>query len=153
LLGFLIWSAWSGLPAWAAVPMTISSVAMVASIATSAQTSNTNYAALKMAMEEAAATRQRLEFAIQSAGDGYFEIDLETMVYTPNPALAISLGFEPGGKDMTTLRDRVHPDDADETFGQLARVKKGEIRGWKQELRIRVASGGFRWMQLRAQTI
>jgi PAS domain S-box-containing protein len=153
LLCFLIFSAWSGLPTWAAVPMTISSVAMVASIAASAQTSNKNYAALKTAMAEAAATRQRLEFAIQSAGDGYFEIDLETMIYTPNPALALALGFEPGGKDMTALRDRVHEDDAEETFGRLSRVIKGEIRGWKQELRIRVASGGFRWMQLRAQVI
>jgi PAS domain S-box-containing protein len=153
LLGFLLWSVWTGMPTWVAIPMSISSFAMVASIATSAQTSNNNFAALKLAMAEAAATRARLEFAIQSAGDGYFEIDLAAMIYTPNPALALALGFEPGGKDMTTLRDRVHPDDADETFGQLAAVKKGEIRGWKQELRIRVASGGFRWMQLRAQVV
>ena len=153
LLGFLLWSAWTGMPTWVAIPMTVSSVAMVASIADSARTSNRNFAALEAAMSEAAATRARLEFAIQSAGDGYFEIDLATMVYTPNPALAMALGFEPGGKDMTTLRDRVHPDDSEETFGRLTAVRRGDLRGWKQEMRIRVASGGFRWMQLRAQVI
>jgi PAS domain S-box-containing protein len=153
LLGFLTWSAWAGFPLWVAIPATIASVAMVASIGASARLSNGNYAALKMMMEEGAATRARLEFAIQSAGDGYFEVDLGTMIYTPNPALAVALGLEPGGRDTDTLRDLVHPDDADEAFGQLARMRKGEISGWKQEVRVQVAGGGFRWMQLRAQVI
>ena len=75
------------------------------------------------------------------------------MMYTPNPALARGLGFETGPKDMTTLRDRVHPDDQDFAFGTLAAVKEGHASGWKQELRVRVATGGYRWMQLRAQVI
>jgi PAS domain S-box-containing protein len=153
MLGFMLWAAWTGLPAWAAICGSISSVAMFFSIAASAQTSNKNVHDLHKALSDAAATRERLEFAIQSAGDGYFEIDLATMLYTPNPALARGLGFEPGPKTMDTLRDRVHADDHVSVFGSLERAVAGETRGWKQEVRIRLAAGGYRWMQLRAQIV
>ncbi len=153
LLGFMLSAAWSEFPTWVALAASVSAIAMVASIATSAWYSNQTFAKLQQANSQAAATKERLEFAIQSAGDGYFEIDLDTMMYTPNPALARGLGFETGPKDMTTLRDRVHPDDQDFAFGTLAAVKEGLASGWKQELRVRVATGGYRWMQLRAQVI
>jgi PAS domain S-box-containing protein len=153
MLGFLLWANWTQLPAWAAIPGSISSIALFMSIAASAQMSSKNFVELQNALGAAAATRARLEFAIQSAGDGYFEIDLATMLYSPNPALARALGFEPGPKDMDTLRDRIHRDDHEVVFGWLDKAVRGETRGWKQELRIRIATGGFRWMQLRAQIV
>jgi signal transduction histidine kinase/CheY-like chemotaxis protein len=153
MLGFMLNASWSEYPVWIAIPSSISAICMVLSIASSAQWSNRNFVDLQKAMSEASATKTRLEFAIQSAGDGYFEVDLDTMLYTPNPALALSLGFEPGPKDMSLLRDRIHPDDQPFVFGTLAKVMAGEGKGWKQELRIRIAGGGYRWMQLRAQVV
>ena len=153
MVGFLLWGNWTSLPAWVAIPGSVSSIVLFLSIAASAKTSTKNVVDLHKALSEAAATRQRLEFAIQSAGDGYFEIDLATMQYTPNPALARGLGFDPGPKDMQTLRDRIHPEDHDFVFGSLDKAIAGEMRGWKQEVRIRVATGGYRWMQLRAQIV
>jgi signal transduction histidine kinase/CheY-like chemotaxis protein len=153
LLACLLMSSWTQFPVWAAIPATVSAVLMILSIATSARLANDNVRELEKALAEGAATRERLEFAIQSAGDGYFEIDFNTMTYTPNPALARGLGFDPGPKDMQTLRDRVHPEDADFVFNTLASVKDGLTSGWKQEIRIRIATGGYRWMQLRAQVI
>jgi PAS domain S-box-containing protein len=153
LLAFMVIGSWMMLPAWLAAAQTMSSLLMVASIAESASLQNSMVTKLQAAVTEAAATRERLEFAIQSAGDGYFEIDFDTMSYQPNPSLAKGLGFDPGSKDMSTLRDRIHPEDADYVFGSLAAAKTGASRGWKQEVRIRVASGGWRWMQLRAQVI
>ncbi|HEV7693497.1 MAG TPA: ATP-binding protein [Hyphomonadaceae bacterium] len=153
LLGFLLHSVWSEYPLWLAIPTSVSSFCMVLSIASSAQLSAKNFNDLQAAVAEAAATRTRLEFAIQSAGDGYFEIDFDTMMYTPNPALARGLGFDPGPKDMSTLRDRIHPDDTTFVFQTLDSVRDGLVNGWKQELRIRVATGGYRWMQLRCQAI
>jgi PAS domain S-box-containing protein len=153
LLGFMVMGSWSELPVWLAVAQTVSSLLMVASIAEAANLQNSMVAKLHAAVSEAAATRERLEFAIQSAGDGYFEIDFDTMTYQPNPALAKGLGFDPGPKDMSTLRDRVHPDDTEFVFTSLAAAKSGASRGWKQEVRIRIATGGYRWMQLRAQVI
>ena len=153
LLGFMLDATWSEYPAWLAIPASVSALSMVMSIAEAARRSNQTVVDLERAVSQAGATKTRLEFAIQSAGDGYFEIDLDTMMYTPNPALALSLGFDPGPKDMTALRDRVHPDDVPFVFGTLSKVKAGASAGWKQELRIRIAGGGYRWMQLRAQVV
>ncbi|HOZ28554.1 MAG TPA: ATP-binding protein [Hyphomonadaceae bacterium] len=153
LMLFMIYSAWVEFPAWVAIPCTISAVAMLASIGEAAQYSSRNFVELQKALAESSATKERLEFAIQSAGDGYFEVDLDSMMYSPNPALARSLGFEPGPKDMSELHNRIHPDDAGDVFKTLESVRAGANKGWKQELRIRVASGGWRWMQLRAQVI
>ncbi len=153
LLAFMLHSSWTQLPVWVAIAASISAVFMIASIAESARFSLSNYRAMRNALTEADATQKRLEFAIQGAGDGYFEIDLDTMVYTPNPALARGLGFEPGPKDMTTLRGRVHPDDEEAVFSMLQAVKEERAAGWKQDVRIRVATGGWRWMQLRTQLL
>jgi PAS domain S-box-containing protein len=153
LLSCLVLSAWTSFPMWAAIPGTFSAIVMILSIASSAQLANRNFLELQTALADAAATKTRLEFAIESAGDGYFEIDFSTMTYTPNPALARGLGFEAGPKTMDTLRDRIHPEDAEFVFTTLAAAKDGLASGWKQEIRIRVATGGYRWMQLRAQVI
>ncbi len=110
-------------------------------------------AALTITRKDAVAGQKRLEFAIESCGDGYFEIDLATMIYTPNPALARGLGFEPGPKDMVTLRDRIHPEDHAFVFGWLDKAVSGETNSLKHEVRIRVADGGYRWMQLRAKVL
>ena len=153
MMAFLLYSAWAEFPAWVAIPCSISALASVASIAESAQFSSRNFIELEKALAESSATKKRLEFAIQSAGDGYFELDLETMIYSPNPALSISLGFEPGPEKLETLRGRIHPDDVELVFAAIEAVRDGSSDGWKQELRTRIATGGWRWMQLRAQVI
>ena len=153
LLAFMLYAAWSEYPIWLAIPASISAASMVLSIAEAAKRSNGTFAELQRAVSEISATKTRLEFAIQSAGDGYFEIDFDSMTYVPNPALARGLGFDPGPKDMSTLRDRIHPEDTEFVFTTLDAVKDGLTSGWKQELRIRIATGGYRWMQLRAQVV
>ncbi len=153
MLAFTLFTTWSEYPVWLAIPASVSAASMVLSIAEVAKRSNQTFVDLQTAMSQTSATKTRLEFAIQAAGDGYFEIDFETMTYVPNPALARGLGFAPGPKDMTTLRDRVHPDDAEFAFTTLDAVRDGLASGWKQELRIRIATGGYRWMQLRAQVV
>ena len=78
MLGFMLHSGWAEFPIWVAIPASISSLCMVLSIAASAQYSNRNFVALQKAVAETSATKSRLEFAIESVGDGYFEFDLDT---------------------------------------------------------------------------
>jgi PAS domain S-box-containing protein len=153
MMAFLMYSAWTQFPLWVAIPCSISAVTMVASIAESARYSNNNFVDLQKALAQAGATQKRLEFAIQSAGDGYFEVDLETMAYTPNPALAKVLGFEPGPRDIESVRNGIHPDDQAATLEALNAVRDGVSDGWKQEMRVKLADGGWCWMQMRAQVI
>ncbi|MDP3736507.1 MAG: ATP-binding protein [Hyphomonadaceae bacterium] len=153
LLGFLVDSTWSEYPAWIAIPMTVSSICMVLSIASSAQWSNRNFVELQKAMSEASATKTRLEFAIQSAGDGYFEFNLDTRHYSPDPSLEKLLNFDAGQKGLDVLRSRTHPDDVDELFANMIAAREGRLDSWNQDVRTKVASGEFRWMHLRARVL
>jgi signal transduction histidine kinase/ActR/RegA family two-component response regulator len=153
MMGFLMYSAWTEFPMWVAIPCSISAVTMVLSITESAYTFNKTFLDLQKALAESSATKERLEFAIQSAGDGYFEIDLRSMICTLNQGLAtkLDLGTEP--RHISVAYDIVHPEDARLLFEQLLAVKGGVSDGWKQEMRVRLPTGGWCWMQLRAQIL
>jgi PAS domain S-box-containing protein len=156
LLVFMLHSSWTQLPMGIAIAASISSVFMVASIAESALFSLRNFRAIRKALAEADATQKRLEFAIQGAGDGFFEIDFDTMAATVNEPLAKIIGAE--GQDghtagLENFHQFVHPEDRDLVFGSIDTARDGVIDSWKQELRVRFASGEYRWMQLRAQVL
>jgi len=126
---------------------------MFFSVAESAKLSTDNFSELQKALAESSSTKERLEFAIQSAGDGYFEVDLDTMICTLNPGLSkkLMLGFVP--QDVSLAKDFVHHDDIGMLFGSLMAVKEGQSDGWKQQMRVRLPDGGWCWMQLRAQRL
>ena len=153
LFGCLVWTAWISYPPLVATASTLASIGSLLGIASASRTAGHNFQRLAAALAQVRADRERLEFAIESAGDGYFEIDFVGMVYRPNPKLAIALGFDASPKDMATLRDRVHPDDAPEAFARLEQCVRGKRIGWNQDLRVRVAAGGYRWMHLRARVM
>ena len=153
MMGFMMYSAWTEFPMWVAIPVSISAITMVASIAESAQYSNRNFVDLQKALAQSSSTKERLEFAIQSAGDGYFEIDLNTMVVTLNPGLATKLAISAEPQDIGITNDYVHPEDAPHLFAAIESVKEGRTDGWKQELRVLLPSGDWCWMQLRAQVL
>ncbi len=153
MTGFMMYSALTEFPLWVAIPACLSSAAMMGSIATSASYSSRNFRDLQKAMAAADATKKRLEFAIESSGDGYFEFDLDTFEYYPNPSMVKFLGFTTGEKDLPSLRDRTHPDDIEELFGNVKAARQGKLNGWKQDLRIRVASGEYCWVHLRSRVL
>jgi PAS domain S-box-containing protein len=153
MITFLLIAAWTHFPLWAAISGTFSALAMVASIAESARFSHSNFVALQRALADADATHARLEFAIRGAGDGYFEIDLQNMEATVNPALAHIIGAEASTGPLEGFHNYVHPEDRDLVFSTIDTAREGLIDGWKQEIRVRLATGEWCWMQLRAQII
>lgn len=75
---------------------------------------------------------------------------------TVNPQLARIIGAE--GQDSHTagldnFHQFVHPEDRELVFGSVDPAREGVTDSWKQELRVRFASGEWRWMQLRAQVL
>ncbi len=146
-------SAWQLNSPWRALAVALFCIAAIAALLKTSATARVFGQRLKSAMDSDNASRKRLAFAIESAGDGYFEIDLGDMIYRPNPKLSRSLGFDIGPKDVTTLRERLHDEDAEEVFAMLARCVAGDLLGWDQDVRIRVAGGGYRWMNLRARLL
>ncbi len=153
LVAMLLTAIWSSMPAWVAVAGTVSVLTMVAGIASSARYSTDNYGKMHHALAQADATQKRLQFAIQSAGDGYFEIDLDDMGVTLNASLAKWIGAGDGPAKVENFHEVVHPEDRDLVFSTIDTVREGTIDGWKQELRVRLTNGEWCWMQLRAQVI
>ena len=153
IIAFMLYSAWSDFPVWAAIPGSIAAIGMLAGIGEAAKLSTRNVSELKKSVIEASSTKERLEFAIQSAGDGYFEVDLDSMICTLNPGLSkkLMLGFVP--QDVSMAKDFVHYEDIGMLFSSLMAVKEGQSDGWKQQMRVRLPDGGWCWMQLRAQRL
>jgi len=153
LLYFLISVSWIDYPFWIALASTVSAIMMIMTLGQSAKISHENYRRQQSATGDAKAMRSKLEFAIESVGDGYFEIDLQTMIYTPNPKFARSLGSDGGERPTAELREFIHPEDADAAAANLAMCVGDVADGWNQDLRIKVASGEYRWMTLRARVL
>ncbi len=151
LLGFMLHAAWIEYPLWLAIPASISAACMVMSIATSAEYSNRNFMALQRSMAETNATKSRLEFAIEAVGDGYFELDLESMRYVPNHKLAQKLGFA----DVTheTLAERLHDEDVAKVQTAIANTRAGLSDGFNMDVRVRTADEQYRWMHTRARVL
>ena len=153
MIGFLLFASWTHYPFWVAVAGSVSAVAMVASIAESARISHRNFVALQGALAQTDAAKVRLEFAIRGAGDGYFEIDFETLDATLNSGLAALIGVDVRTGPLEAFHEFVHPDDREMVFSTIDTARDGLIDGWKQEMRVRLASGEWCWMSLRAQVI
>ncbi len=153
MMVFMFYSAWTQFPTWVAIAGSVSAVAMIISIAASAQLSHKTFIALQTALANADATKARLEFAIRSAGDGYFEIDFESMEATVNGSLAEIVGASSPTGPLEGFHATVHPDDRDMVFSTIDTAREGFIDGWKQEIRVRRANSEFCSMQLRAQVI
>jgi signal transduction histidine kinase/ActR/RegA family two-component response regulator len=154
LIFIMLHASWSGYyPFWIAVAASVSGLLTIAALLNSAKTSHDNFKRLNDAINESRAMRSKLEFAIESAGDGYFEVDLETMKLTPNPKFTRALGFEEGVKDATELKDFMHLDDIAAATANLNMCRDGLADGWNQDLRVRVGANDFRWMTLRARIL
>ena len=153
MIAFMLHASWSDFPVWVAIPGSIAVLGMLAGIGEAAKLSTRNVADLTKSVVESSSIKERLEFAIQSAGDGYFEVDLDSMACTLNQGLSkkLMLGFVP--QDVSMAKDFVHHDDIGMLFGSLMAVKEGQSDGWKQQMRVRLPDGGWSWMQLRAQRL
>ena len=153
MMVFMFHSAWTQFPFWVAVAVSVSAVGMLASIAVSAKLSRGTVIALRKALAQADATKARLEFAIRAAGDGFFEVDFAKMEASVDAGLAEIIGAEARQGPLEGFIQFVHPDDRDMVLSTIEAVRDGAIDGWKQEVRVRRASGEWCWMQLRAQVI
>jgi PAS domain S-box-containing protein len=153
IIYFLISASWIDYPFWVAVCGSGAALMMMAALAQSAKTAHDNFNRLQRATGDAKAMRSRLEFAIESVGDGYFEINLDTMAYTPNPKFAALLGFEAGSHDAHRLEAWIHPEDIGLCSQNLRECRHGEANGWDQDVRVMDAKGAPRWMAMRARVL
>jgi PAS domain S-box-containing protein len=151
MLGFMLHGIWIEYPAWIAIASSVSALCMVLSIASTSDYASRNYKALRKAVNETTAAKSRMEFAIESVGDGYFEYDLESGAFTPNEKLKEKLGHE--GPGTADLGGKLHPDDLATVAAAVEATRSGLSQGYDLDIRVMAACGNYRWMNVRARVL
>ena len=97
--------------------------------------------------------KKRLAFAVESAVDGFFEIDRVANTITPSNAVGRLLGHHLAPMHITRMYDLFHPDDRPIGVEHFEKLVRGEIEEWNQELRVRAQNGDYFWMLQRARVL
>ena len=153
IVGVMLYAALTEYSAVVFVCAAVASLGTMFSFLNAWRLSQENSVRLTEAVRGVEATRQRLEFAVEISGDGYFEIDLHTMAYRRDMSMMHNFGHQDPLKHVTEMHKRIHPDDLGEATANLKRVAADELMGWNQDLRILASDGEYRWMQLRARLL
>ena len=105
-------------------------------------------------MEEALRTsEERFQLAVQSAGMGLWDWDLETglMFYSDKWCALLGLTVDDTVPLFTTWDSLIHPDDAQASGDELRRCIKGTQTEFNIEMRMRHSDGRYIWMETRGQ--
>ncbi len=149
----LLWSAWVSLPWPVAIVATLAAVGTVLGIASASRTANNTFRNFLAALSASESTKRRLTFAIESAGDGYFELNLDDLSFAPHPTMAAALGISTLPCPLSVFAERTHPDDMPVGTEALKKMRLGEMNAFDQQLRLKRANGEYRWVHMRARAL
>jgi len=94
-------------------------------------------------------TKERLDLAVEGAGLGIWDWDMQTDAVTFNDQWAEMLGLSPDDIDphLDTWESRVHPDDMERVEAELNAHVAGDAPLYDCEHRMRTADGGWMWIR------
>lgn len=95
---------------------------------------------------------ERWRFALEGAGDGVWDWNLETNEFYQSPRWREMLGYDGDTPDLLWNR-LIHPDDKQYVFGNLDAYLRGETQLYQSEFRLRCADGGYRWFAARGKLL
>ena len=101
----------------------------------------------KLIEDALSAAQRRFERAINGTQDGLWEMDTETKAYWCSPRLAEMLGYQHVPADF--LSTLAHPEDVGK-FEQAMQAHYENNAPFDIEIRVRAASGEYRWYRSRA---
>ncbi|WP_162273521.1 diguanylate cyclase [Ectothiorhodospira magna] len=99
---------------------------------------------------------ERWRFALEAAGDGVFDWDVQTDILTNSRRCSEMLGYN--GHQPHCLRSqdwfaRIHPDDLDRVREHLAAHLAGHIPQYTCEQRVRGKAGEWCWLHVRGLVV
>jgi PAS domain S-box-containing protein len=153
LVGLVWWACFQTFPLWLGIALVFSGLGTVLSIVHTASEANSTYIRLQDALESSDDNKQRLAFALESAGNGFFEIDLAEGKLHPSDALSGKLGYEAGSISLERMSGLHHPEDKDAGWAEFQKLATGASELWNQEIRIRARDGSYHWMLHRARVL
>jgi len=97
----------------------------------------------------------RWQFALEGAGDGLWDWNVETNQVFLSRQWKVMLGYAEHeiGDTLSEWDDRVHPDDLGRVEGELARHWAGKTPVYLSEHRLRMKDGTYKWVLDRGQII
>ncbi|MHA7881294.1 MAG: PAS domain S-box protein [Saccharospirillum sp.] len=100
-------------------------------------------------------TEQRFAFAVEGAGDGVWEWDMQTgaMQLTGNYDRMLGMDEADMQTTLEAWQDRVHPDDIADAHLQLKNYLTGHADQYSVELRLRCNQGDYKWLLSRARVV
>ncbi|MEF3697780.1 PAS domain S-box protein [Desulfolutivibrio sp.] len=97
----------------------------------------------------------RWQYALEGAGDGVWDWDVQTGAVALSRRWKEMLGFAPDElpDSYETWRNLVHPDDLDMAEGRLAGYIQGETPDYAAEFRMRCKDGSYKWILDRGRIV
>jgi PAS domain S-box-containing protein len=98
-------------------------------------------------------SEERLRLAVTAANQGIFDLNLKTGEIIVNDIYPLMLGYNPGSfsESLSTLMERMHPDDRVDVEEKLNLYLSGQSREYKVEFRQHIADGGWKWISSKGQ--
>ena len=98
--------------------------------------------------EELRRSEERWQFALEGARDGVWDWDTVTNRIFFSAHWKAMLGYSEDeiGDTLDEWESRVHPDDKEAVYSDLARHFRGETAYYRNEHRVRAKGGSYRWI-------
>lgn len=108
--------------------------------------------AVEQALRE---SEERWQFALEGAGDGIWDWQLQTQEIFFSDQWKSMLGYEPEEvpNDFSEWQTRVHPEDLDQTLKDVQKHLDGETEVYLNEHRLRCKDGSYRWILDRGKIV
>lgn len=92
---------------------------------------------------------EQLRLAVEAAGQGKWELDVESGHFHYSAEYARMLGFTDGElveEDLADFESRIHPADRERTLGDFKAQLRGESPKCTAEFRLRTRAGTWKWI-------
>ncbi len=114
--------------------------------------------ALRMAEDMNSAlikSEYRWKFALEGAGEGVWDWNLETGSVFLSPRMKEMFGYETGDQlgNIESLRNKFHPDDLQQVADARAACFEGKTTGLEAEARILCRNGAWKWSLIRGMVV
>jgi PAS domain S-box-containing protein len=98
---------------------------------------------------------ERRQFALESGGDGIWDWNVQTNEVFFSHRWKAMLGFEDGeiNNDFSEWHIRVHPEDIENAYAQIAKHSLGETNQYEIEHRLRCKDGSYKWVLARGKIV
>ncbi|MEL7316519.1 MAG: PAS domain-containing protein, partial [Cyanobacteria bacterium J06559_3] len=109
----------------------------------------------KQAEEALRESEARWQFALEGAGDGVWDWNIQTHKVFYSQPLKAMLGYDETdiGNRLEEWESRIHPEDKPHVHDDLHRCLRGESTVYQNEHRLRCKSGNYKWTLDRGKVI